>query len=46
MPTVDLGRISDDMMRRGVRSSFATHPKNSWLEAGSKKAILAARPQL
>lgn len=46
MPTVDMGRISNDMVRRGIGASFATRPETNWLKAGSKKAILAARSQL
>ena len=43
---VDMPRVSDDMIRRGVGASFATNLANRWLEAGPKKAILVASPSV
>jgi superfamily II DNA helicase RecQ len=44
--SVNMRRISDDMVRRGAGQSFATNPVNRWLEPGPHKAIVAAGTQL
>ncbi|EXK25161.1 hypothetical protein FOMG_18164 [Fusarium oxysporum f. sp. melonis 26406] len=36
---IDMGRISDSMVRLGASQSFASNPKNSWLEPGPAKVM-------
>ena len=43
---IDLGRVRDDIVRRGVGESFATRPENRWLKAGPDKVVRLAGPSL
>ncbi|KAI3578614.1 hypothetical protein IWW34DRAFT_737753 [Fusarium oxysporum f. sp. albedinis] len=36
---IDMGRIVDNMIRLGAGQSFASNPKNKWLEAGPAKVM-------
>jgi hypothetical protein len=36
---IDMGRISDSMVRLGVSQLFVSNPKNSWLEPGPAKVM-------
>jgi hypothetical protein len=36
---IDIGRISDSMVRLGAGQSFTSNPKNSWLEPGPAKVM-------
>ncbi|VTO81898.1 unnamed protein product, partial [Fusarium graminearum] len=36
---IDMGRIIDNMIRLGAGQSFASNPKNKWLEAGPEKVM-------
>ncbi|KAL9565573.1 hypothetical protein ACKAV7_009755 [Fusarium commune] len=36
---IDIGRIVDNMIRLGAGQSFASNPKNKWLEAGPAKVM-------
>jgi superfamily II DNA helicase RecQ len=36
---INMGRIVDNMIRLGAGQSFASNPKNKWLEAGPEKVM-------
>lgn len=37
--TLDMGRLADSLVRMGAGNSFATDPKNKWLEPGPGKVM-------
>ena len=43
---LDMGRISDSLVRLGAGQSFATNPKNTWLESGPGKVMRLIGPSL
>jgi superfamily II DNA helicase RecQ len=43
---INMGRIADSMVRLGAGQSFATNPKNDWLEPGPAKAMRLMEPSI
>ncbi|KAL6366266.1 hypothetical protein LRP88_00111 [Fusarium phalaenopsidis] len=43
---INMDRIADSMVRLGAGQSFATNPKNDWLEPGPAKAMRLMEPSI